>query len=139
MAFFRVEHREPVLTSGGGEINTAIQTIAVRCSQEVREFVFAKAVEAAEEAAINWPIGPERPWEPDHFHSAFRFDVQDDSRGFFISVSVINPADYGEFIHEPGKPDRLVWEREIVEKLQEIEGELQRGVEEIIERCFAEG
>lgn len=136
MAFFRVEHREPVLASGGGNIDTAVETIALKCIEEARQFVFESVADLTEDMILGWPVGPERPWEPNHIHSKFRFDVQDNSRGFFISVSVVNPADYGQFIHEPGDPDRLVWEREIVERLEAAQDAIGRGVEELIERCF---
>lgn len=139
MAFFRIRTGEPVLASGGGSIDAGFETIAFDCRDQVRDFIFEALVNLAEEAVIGWPVGPERPWEPNHIHSKFRFDVEDNSRGFFISVAIVNPAIYGEFIHEPGNPDRLVWEREVLERLQGSEVAIAEAVEDVIERCFAEG
>jgi hypothetical protein len=84
-----------------------------------------------------WPIGPPRPWDKTWKGHSFRlFRVVDQSRGFFVSVQVRNSADYAMFIHEPGRPSRIVWEREILEPLERASPDIRREIAQIIAGAF---
>lgn len=140
----RAEHREPIMARGGGALDSHFQALGSRASADVRALVLETVrqvvdrtvAEAAPGTRTAWPIGPPRPWEPGHVHSYTRFRVVDRSRGFWINVQVENPADYAQFIHEPGRKYRLVWEREIKEPLEEAMEDLRDRIADLISAAF---
>lgn len=119
--FVKVTTKRPTYRSGGGALKAAITAAGGRAADEVHALVLDtvrgvvdRSVAAAGpgEARKGWPIGPPRPWEPGHVHSVTRFNVRDESRGWYVKITIENPANYTRFIHAPRSSEN-VYQREI--------------------------
>lgn len=106
---------DPV-TTDGGDIREAFLVHEGLASDEVSAALQWWVRLLGESAARGWPRGPERGRD----HSQDLFEVTPFGAGTRRGYILTNEAGYALFIHEPGKPDRLVHEREIQELLDEM-------------------
>ena len=136
LRWITVKHREAIQVRGGGSLASAIQAAVDGAQREVVEALKPFIDQVMMGAVLRWPIGPERPWEPGHIHSITRFQLRDESRGWFVRLVIVNEADYVLFIHRPGAPGRLVAKEEIEDPLEDKIPEIEAAARAAVEQAF---
>lgn len=107
----------PPQTPSGGDLSAAYTVHVGLASESVLDALLWWVNFVKDSAERGWPVGPER----NRPHSKNTFAVEpvlvSDREGF----KIVNSADYLTFIHEPGKRERFVVDREINELVDLLE------------------
>ena len=125
-----------MLKRGGGSLASALQASAGRAQRAVVDAVRPLMEDLMDGAEAQWPVGPERPWEPNHVHSQTLFVLEDQSRGWFVRLVILNRADYALFIHRPGNKTRLVSRELLIIPLDDLQPRIEAAARGAIERAY---
>jgi hypothetical protein len=102
-------------TAAGGDLRLALGVYQGLASDAAMEALRAALEAMRTQAVRGWPVGPERV--PSRPHSKNTFEVTPVEFGTRKGWAITNPAFYLTHIHEKGRPERFVVDREINEPL----------------------